>query len=65
MTLRLGKDDEQLLTELAEQEGVSRQALTIRAIHEMAARRGHTVKVDQASKRARERYAKLLERLGE
>lgn len=65
MTLRLNKDDEQLLTELAEEEGISRQALTIRAIHEMAERRGHAAKVDQASERARERYSKLLKRLGE
>ncbi|WP_181273901.1 CopG family transcriptional regulator [Brevibacterium oceani] len=65
MTLRLNSDDERLLAELAEAEGISRQALTIRAIHEMAERRGHAAKVSQASERARDRYAKLLERLGE
>ena len=65
MTLRLSSEDERLLAELAEAEGISRQALTIRAIHEMAERRGHSAKVSQASARARDRYAELLERLGE
>lgn len=64
MTLRLNKDDEQLLARLAEQEGVSRQAIVISAIHEVAERRGHEAQVSAASKRARERYGDLLDRLG-
>ncbi|WP_346036760.1 CopG family transcriptional regulator [Brevibacterium picturae] len=64
MTLRLNKDDEQLLARLAEQDGVSRQAIVINAIHEMAERRGHEAQVSAASKRARERYGDLLDRLG-
>ncbi|MGO2027284.1 MAG: CopG family transcriptional regulator [Brevibacterium sp.] len=64
MTLRLNKNDEELLTRLAEQDGVSRQALIINAIHEVAERRGHEAQVSDASKRARERYGDLLDRLG-
>ncbi|AOP52070.1 MAG: CopG family transcriptional regulator [Brevibacterium aurantiacum] len=64
MTLRLDKDDEQLLARLAEQDGVSRQAAVINAIHEVAERRGHEAQVGEASKRARERYGDLLDRLG-
>lgn len=65
MTLRLNKEDEQLLARLAEQDGVSRHALVINAIHEVAERRGHEAQVSAASKRARERYGDLLDRLGE
>lgn len=38
MTLRLSPEDEQLLAQLAEEDGVSKQEATIRAIHETAAR---------------------------
>lgn len=65
MTLRLTPEDERVLAELAESEGVSRQEATIRAIHEAAARRGHRVKVAEASAAARIRYADLLDRLGQ
>lgn len=41
MTLRLTEDDERVLAALAEAEGISKQEATIRAIHEVAARRGH------------------------
>ena len=40
MTLRLSERDEQALAVLAEADGVSKQEATIRAIHEVAARRG-------------------------
>lgn len=64
MTLRLSKEDERLLTLLAQEDGISRQEATIRAIHEVAARRGHEQRVKEASARVRSRYADVLERLG-
>lgn len=64
MTLRLTENDERVLTRLAEDEGISRQEATIRAIHEVAERRGHERKVSDASRRARARYADVLDRLG-
>ena len=65
MTLRLSEDDERVLAELAERDGISRQEATIRAIHEAAARRGHEAAVRDASAKARSRYADVLRRLGE
>ena len=65
MTLRLTPEDERVLAQLAEQDGISRQEATIRAIHEVAARRGHERSVKELSAAARERYADLLDRLGQ
>lgn len=65
MTLRLTPDDERVLTQLAEAEGVSKQEATVRAIREAAARRIHRDKVAQLSASARDRYADLLDRLGQ
>lgn len=65
MTLRLTEDDERVLARLAQDEGISRQEATIRAIHEVAERRGHERKVIDASQRARARYADVLDRLGQ
>ncbi|MDN5726264.1 MAG: CopG family transcriptional regulator [Propionibacteriales bacterium] len=64
MTLRLTTDDEKVLAALAEEDGVSRQEATIRAIHETAARRGHQRTVADLSAAARQRYADVLDRLG-
>lgn len=64
MTLRLTQEDERILARLAQEAGVSRQEATIRAIREVAARRGHEAAVTDASARARARYADLLRRLG-
>lgn len=64
MTLRLDADDDRLLSDLAEAEGVSKHEATLRAIREAAARRGHGDRVAQLSAEARVRYADLLERLG-
>jgi len=64
MTLRLTEDDERVLAALAEAQGVSRQEATIRAIREVAARRGHIQAVAASSERVRTRYAEVLERLG-
>lgn len=64
MTLRLSDTDERVLAQLAQEQGISRQEATIRAIHEAAERRGHEAKVTDASARARARYGDLLDRLG-
>lgn len=65
MTLRLTPDDERVLTLLAEAEGVSKQEATVRAIREAASRRLRRDKVAELSATARERYADLLDRLGQ
>lgn len=65
MTLRLTPEDEQALTLLAEAEGVSKQEATVRAIHEAAARRLRRDRVATLSAAARDRYADLLDRLGQ
>ncbi len=65
MTLRLTPEDEQALTLLAEAEGVSKQEATVRAIHEAASRRLRRDKVAALSAAARDRYADLLDRLGQ
>ena len=65
MTLRLGPEDEKALALLAEAEGVSKQEATVRAIHEAASRRLRRDKVAELSATARERYADLLDRLGQ
>lgn len=65
MTLRLTEEDERILAELAAREGISRQEATVRAIREVAARRGHEDAVRDLSERGRLRYADLLRRLGE
>ena len=51
MTLRLTREDERILAELAEADGISRQEATVRAIREAAARRGHDRRVGEASAR--------------
>lgn len=48
----------------AEADGVSKQEVRTRAIHEVAARRGHEARVADASRRVRARYADLIEQLG-
>ncbi|MDO5635241.1 MAG: CopG family transcriptional regulator [Micrococcus sp.] len=64
MTLRLTDDDEQVLAALATAQGVSRHEATVRAIREVAERRGHVQAVADSSDRARNRYAEVLDRLG-
>lgn len=65
MTLRLTPDDEQALARLAEAQGVSRQEATVRAIHEAEQRHVRTERVRELSARGRDRYADLLQRLGQ
>jgi len=64
MTLRLTEDDERVLARLAQEDGITLQESTIRAIRETAERRGHEQRVKDASARVRDRYADVLERLG-
>lgn len=64
MTLRLSERDEQTLAVLAAAQGVSKQEATVRAIREVAERRGHEARVAHASDRVRTRYADVIERLG-
>lgn len=65
MTLRSPDEDDEMLTELAQAEGVSKQEATVRAIREAATRRGHESQVRELSAKSRERYASVLQRLGE
>ena len=65
MTLRLSADDEQALALLAAADGVSKQEATVRAIHEAASRRLRQDKIRTLSAGARQRYANLLDRLGQ
>ncbi|MFT4217060.1 MAG: CopG family transcriptional regulator [Micropruina sp.] len=65
MTLRLSPEDDRALTLLAEADGVSKQEATVRAIHEAAGRRVRRDKLAELSAGARERYADLLDRLGQ
>lgn len=65
MTLRLNPDDEHALALLAEADGVSRQEATVRAIREAASHRLRADKIRNLSAGARERYADLLDRLGQ
>jgi len=65
MTLRLTPDDEEALALLAEADGVSKQEATVRAIHEAASRRLRQDKVRTLSSEGRQRYADLLDRLGQ
>jgi len=64
MTLRLTDEDEQVLSLLAESQGISKQEATVRAIREAAARRLHDERVRELSASARARYADVLDRLG-
>ena len=64
MTLQLTHEDERILAELAEVDGISRQEATVRAIREAAARRGHDRRVGEASARVRARYADVLDQEG-
>lgn len=64
MILHLSEDDEKVLAALAEADGINKHQAIIRAIHVVAARRGHVQAVAAGSARARCRYAELLKRLG-
>lgn len=65
MTLRLTPEDEEALALLANADGISKQEATVRAIREAAARRLRRDRVATLSAAARDRYADLLDRLGQ
>ncbi len=65
MTLRLNDEQDQALTFLAEQQGLSKQEAATRAIVAMANRLGHEAAVDALSAKYRARYAAVLDRLGQ
>lgn len=65
MTLRLEPEDDKALALLAEAEGVSKHEATVRAIREAASRRIREDKVTSLSAAARDRYADVLDRLGQ
>lgn len=65
MTLRLSPEQDRTLTELARAQGVSKQEAAVRAILETAERTVRSARVADLSAQARDRYADLLERLGQ
>lgn len=65
MTLRLTSEQETLLEELAQQQGLSKQEATARAIEQAHARLIHQNKVAEASEKARKRWSDVLDRLGQ
>lgn len=65
MTLRLSQEQDRALTELARAQGVSKQEAAVRAILETAERTVRPARVADLSAQARDRYADLLERLGQ
>lgn len=65
MTLRLTDEQDRALEALARAEGISKQEAAVRAITDAAARRLHEEQVSALSLSARQRYAELLDRLGQ
>ncbi|MFD4467391.1 ribbon-helix-helix protein, CopG family [Rhodococcus sp. NPDC058505] len=63
MTLRLTAEQDELLSELARSEGVSKQEAVIRAIAERAARLTQDSEVRTAARGAVAEYGPLLDRL--
>ncbi|MFD4291786.1 ribbon-helix-helix protein, CopG family [Rhodococcus sp. NPDC058532] len=63
MTLRLTAEQDELLSELARSEGVSKQEAVIRAIAERAARLTQDSEVRTAARAAVAEYGPLLDRL--
>ncbi|MCL3778223.1 MULTISPECIES: CopG family transcriptional regulator [unclassified Actinomyces] len=65
MTLRLDADQDRILTELAAAQGLSKQEAAARAIVETAERHLHQTRVADLAEKAAQRYADLLDRLGQ
>lgn len=65
MTLRLDAEHEAALRAIAEAAGTSKHEAVLRAIEHEAARLAHQTAVSDASRRARIRYADVIERLGQ
>ncbi|HEX5429215.1 MAG TPA: ribbon-helix-helix protein, CopG family [Pedococcus sp.] len=64
LTLRTDSELEKALDALVETEGLSRQEVIRRAIIDRYQRQVHVELVADASKRMRERWAEVLDRLG-
>lgn len=65
MTLRLNEQQNAALDALAKLDGISKQEAALRAILEAHGRRTHEQSVAAASAWHRERYAAVLEKLGQ
>jgi predicted transcriptional regulator len=65
MTLRLTDEQDEMLTALAESEGVSKQEAAIRAITQQSARLAKDTKVRELARQAMRDYGPLLERLAQ
>jgi uncharacterized protein (DUF1778 family) len=65
MTLRLNDEQDRLLSELAEAEGVSKQDAVIRAITERASRIAKDAEVRRLARQAIRDYGPLLDRLAQ
>ncbi len=63
-TLRLSEDEERLLAEQAQAEGISKHEAARRAIVERSARLRLDLAVAQSATRGARRYGELLDRLG-
>jgi uncharacterized protein (DUF1778 family) len=65
MTLRLNDEQDRLLSELADAEGVSKQDAVIRAITERASRIAKDAEVRRLARAAIRDYGPLLDRLAQ
>lgn len=65
MTLRLNDEQDRLLSELAEAEGVSKQDAVVRAITERASRIAKDGEVRRLAREAIRDYGPLLDRLAQ
>lgn len=65
ITLRLTNQQDALLTRLAQEDGISKQEATVRAIESEAERRLQGAPVEELSDKDRDRWADVLRRLGE
>lgn len=63
MTLRLNDDQDRILAQLAESDGVSKHEAALRAILDQAARRAKDSQVRSLAREAVDRYGPLLDRL--
>jgi hypothetical protein len=64
LTVRTDAQLEEALTALSKSEGISRQEIIRRAVLDRFERSGHRERVDDATKRMKERWGDVLERLG-
>ena len=65
MTLRLTDEQDQVLTDLAEAEGISKQDAVVRAIFERASRLTKDAEVRRLAREAIRDYGPLLDRLAQ